>query len=208
VTAIGQTVSVARTWLSLFTETSVTQSTHLSLSRHICHSAISSLGTCYSDNCQSNHWQPCRAQVKNVQAVHLHYPRIIFTVQITRWMKPLKIGHQEHLQAALCQSRSEALTVVLLRIQPFCDVMSCHWVTDPWWFERQWLTAYPWRQGHHDPLEWCEPLTQWHSITSQKTWTISSMLDFKMRLKEYRVKSFKLALPIMEVSLLRKHVLH
>jgi len=91
---------------------------------------------------------------------------------------------EQHLQAAPCQVRSEALTVVLLRIQPFCDVMSCHWVTDPWWSERRWLATYPWRWRHHNPLEWWEPLTQWHSTTFRKIWTIRSMSDFKMRAKE------------------------
>jgi hypothetical protein len=177
-----------------------------SLCQHICHSAISSIGTWYSDNSvvvtTGNHVE-LRLRIYRLCICTSH---ISSSPYKSHAQKPLTIGHQEHLQAALCQSRPEALTVVLLRIQPFCNVTSCHWVTDPWWFERQWLTAYPWWWRHHVPLEWCKQLTQWHSVTSQETWTIKSMWDFKMRLEEYSVKSVKTALPIIEVSLLRKHV--
>jgi hypothetical protein len=71
-----------------------------------------------------------------------------------------------------------------MNIHVFWDVMLCRWASGTWCpkgrgFSSPWKmylswTAGTWRWRHYVPLKCWEPLTQWLSIMSQKTWIFSN----------------------------------
>ena len=85
--------------------------------------------------------------------------------------------------------KSDVLTSVLPNIQVFWDVTHCRYVSrsqlleDMQYLHRQGQTffwnAWYWRWRHYDPSEHHEPLVQWHSITSEKTWKFNLSFNYR-----------------------------
>jgi len=53
-----------------------------------------------------------------------------------------------YIRSRMAYSRFEVLTAVLLKIQIFCDIMLCDWVSGSWWSEgleylHLWKSAWP-----------------------------------------------------------------
>jgi len=126
--------------------------------------------------------------MKNVSWVHrlTDYGRKLIHF-VWCWSFHMKIVSEEYVNkllppccivtAVTCSSDNQQRHVSLA-VHVFWDMMlHCHWVSPDSFKESRIPLLWPvkpWQWRHYIPLKHQEALTQWHSITSQKTWILNS----------------------------------
>ena len=112
-------------------------------------------------NCHITYDIPFTGNRKTHTHIHTTYKPACHSDD-TQWQNSLFLIYK-YISMMPNNARFDVLTVLLLQIQVFWDVMQCHWANRCWHLQSQAI--------HKEVLAHC------HSITSQKTWIFGAQIS-------------------------------